>query len=141
MEQLTELMVAPVAHRAQGIGRALLERCWPEAPTPDLGRIVIAAGTPADLTLYTDFGVMPVTGHWHLRQRAENYLERRSQEIDATEPAVHVLKPERAVHEWKRLEPSAIGHERPRCTTSSRATAPASRSWTARAGARRRSAG
>ena len=26
---------------------------------------------------------------------------------------MHVLTPDRAVEEWKRLEPAAIGHERP----------------------------
>ena len=62
MEQLTELMVLPDYHR-NGIGRALLSRLWPDDPTPDLGRLVVAAGAPADLTLYADFGVMPVTGH------------------------------------------------------------------------------
>jgi hypothetical protein len=41
-------------------------------------------------------------------------MERRSLELDSTEPGVHALTPERAVSEWKRLEPSAIGHERPR---------------------------
>jgi GNAT superfamily N-acetyltransferase len=112
MEELTELMVMP-SHHGRGIGRALLERCWPDDPTPDLGRVVVAAGAPADLSLYTNFGVMPITGHWHLRMRAEDYLERRSHEIDATEPAVHVLEPGRAATEWKRLEPPAIGHERP----------------------------
>ena len=30
-----------------------------------------------------------------------------------SEPAVHALTPERAVSEWKELEPPAIGHERP----------------------------
>ena len=40
-------------------------------------------------------------------------MERRSLELDASEPAVHALTPERAVAEWKRLEPLAIGHERP----------------------------
>jgi GNAT superfamily N-acetyltransferase len=111
MEELTELMVRPDLQGA-GIGRALLERCWPVDPTPDLGRVVIAAGAPRDLSLYSRFGVMPIAGHWHMRHRAEAYLERRSQEIDATEPAVHVLKADRAVAEWKRLEPSAIAHER-----------------------------
>jgi len=111
MEQLTELMVDP-AHQGRGIGRALLERCWPGDPSPELGRIVVAAGAPNDLTLYTEFGVMPVGGHWHLRARAEDYLFRRSQETDAPIPAVHVLKPERAVEEWTRLEPDAIGHNR-----------------------------
>jgi hypothetical protein len=113
LDELTELWVAP-SHSGQGIARALLERCWPDSPTPDLGRVVLGLGLPADLSLYTDFGVMPVTGHWHLRHRVEEYVERRSLEVDATEPAVHALTPERAVAEWKRLEPSAIGHERPR---------------------------
>jgi GNAT superfamily N-acetyltransferase len=110
MEQLTELMVAP-EFQGGGLGRALLERCWPGAPTPNLGRIVVAAGAPSDLTLYTNFGVMPVAGHWHMRQRTEHYREARSQE-DETGPGVHVLKPDRAVAEWLRLEPQALGHER-----------------------------
>jgi GNAT superfamily N-acetyltransferase len=111
MEQLTELMVHP-SQQGHGIGRALLEECWPGDPTPELGRVVVAAGAPNDLTLYTEFGVMPVGGHWHMRARAEEYLFRRSQETDAPIPAVHVLKPERAVREWHRLEPGAIGHDR-----------------------------
>lgn len=112
MEELTELMVDP-ARQGEGVGRALLERCWPGDPTPDVGRIVIATGAPADLSLYTTFGVMPIAGHWHVRQRAEEYVERRSKEIDASEPAVHVQKADVAVREWQRLEPLAIGHERP----------------------------
>jgi GNAT superfamily N-acetyltransferase len=111
MEQLTELMVDP-ARQGHGIGRALLERCWPGDPSPQLGRVVVAAGAPNDLTLYSEFGVMPVGGHWHMRARADDYLHRRSQETDAPAPAVHVLKPERAVEEWVRLEPDAIGHDR-----------------------------
>ena len=112
MEQLTDVMVSP-AHQGEGIGRELLERCWPGDPTPDLARVVIATGGPSDLSLYTAFGVMPVAGHWHLQQRAEAYVERRSKELETTEPAVHVLAVDRAVSEWKRLEPAAIGHERP----------------------------
>jgi len=112
MDQLTELMVDP-EHQGQGIGRRLLDECWPGDPTPELGRVVVAAGAPADLSLYTGFGVMPVTGHWHLRHRTEEYVVRRSQEIDAAEPEVHVLTPERAAAEWKRLEPPAILHHRP----------------------------
>ena len=112
MDELTELWVAP-SHSGLGVGRALLERCWPESPTPDLGRVVLGIGRPADLTLYTQFGVMPVSGHWHMRHRSEEYLERRSQEIDAVPLPVHMLTSERAVAEWKRLEPPAIGHERP----------------------------
>jgi GNAT superfamily N-acetyltransferase len=112
MDELTELWVAP-SHAGRGVGRALLERCWPESPTPDLGRVALGLGMPADLSLFTEFGAMPVSGHWQLRQRATEYLERRSQEVDASEPAVHAMTPERAVSEWKRLEPPAIGHERP----------------------------
>jgi GNAT superfamily N-acetyltransferase len=110
-EQVTELMVAP-EHQGAGLGRALLEHCWPGAPTPDLGRVVIATGAPSDLTLYTNFGVMPVAGHWHLRQRTDAYQELRSHE-DETGAGVHVLKPDRAVAEWLRLESTALSHERP----------------------------
>jgi hypothetical protein len=112
MEQMTELAVWP-EQQGVGLGRELLGRCWPGAPTPELGRIVVATGTPADLTLYTNFGVMPVAGHWHLRQRTDMYLEARSQE-DKTGAGVHVLKADRAVAEWERLEPLALGfHRRP----------------------------
>jgi GNAT superfamily N-acetyltransferase len=112
MEELTELMVDP-RHQGQGIGRALLEQCWPGDPTRELGRVVVATGEPTDLGLYMEFGVMPVAGHWHIRQRTDRYLERRSQEIERAETAVHVLQAERAVAEWQRLEPSVVGHERP----------------------------
>ncbi len=112
MEELTELMVDPEYQR-EGVGRALLDRVWPGDPTPDIGRVVVATGASADLTLYPDFGVMPVTGHWHLRVRTERYLERRAQQLDAREPDTHMLAPERASAEWKRLEPLAIAHERP----------------------------
>lgn len=112
MEQMSELAVG-LEQQGVGLGRELLGRCWPGAPTPDLGRIVVATGTPADLTLYTNFGVMPVAGHWHLRQRTDVYLEQRSQE-DKTGAGVHVLKADRAVAEWTRLEPLALGfHRRP----------------------------
>jgi GNAT superfamily N-acetyltransferase len=113
MEQLTDLMVSP-SHQGTGVGRRLLEQIWPGGPSPSLGRLVVATGAPRDLSLYTDFGVMPVAGHWHMRQPTRSYLERRSQETDATEPgSVVVLTVERAVTEWQRLEPDAIGHERP----------------------------
>jgi predicted N-acetyltransferase YhbS len=111
MDEMAELWVAR-SHAGQGVSRGLLERCWPESPTRELGRLVVAVGTPADLTLFTEFGVMPVSGHWHMRHRVDRYLEHRAQEVDSTEPGVHVLTPERAVEEWKRLEPTAIGHER-----------------------------
>jgi GNAT superfamily N-acetyltransferase len=110
MDQVTELTVDP-AHQGKGLGRALLSRCWTGAPTPELGRIVIATGTPSDLTLYTNFGVMPIAGHWQLRQRTDLYLEHRSQE-DQTGPGVHVLKPDRALSEWLRLEQAALGQAR-----------------------------
>jgi GNAT superfamily N-acetyltransferase len=113
MEELTELMVLP-SHQGRGIGATLLERCWPGDPSPDMGRVVVAVGAPADLSLYSGFGVMPTAGHWHLQARTSSYQEARSQEIDATEPGVHALAPGRAVEEWNRLEPPAIGHRRPR---------------------------
>ena len=113
LEQLTEIAVAPT-HHGRGIGRALLERCWPGSPTPELGRLVVAAGSLVDLSLYPEFGAMPVTGHWHLAADTERYLGRRSlQQVDAAEPGAHVLADAHAVSEWKRLEPPAIGHERP----------------------------
>jgi GNAT superfamily N-acetyltransferase len=113
MEQLTDLMVSP-KHQGEGLGRMLLESIWPGDPSPSLGRIVVATGAPRDLSLYTDFGLMPVAGHWHMRQETARYLERRSHETDATEAgSVVLLTVERAVAEWKRLEPEAIGHERP----------------------------
>ncbi|HEY7631973.1 MAG TPA: GNAT family N-acetyltransferase [Thermoleophilaceae bacterium] len=112
MEELTELMVEP-RHQGQGIGRALLEQVWPGDPTPELGRVVVATGEPTDLGLYMEFGVMPVCGHWHIRQRTDRYLANRSQEIERVETAVHVLKADRAVSEWSRLEPPVVGHERP----------------------------
>ena len=112
MEELTELMVDPEYHR-EGIGRTLLDRVWPGDPTPDLGRLVVATGASADLTLYPDFGVMPVTGHWHMRVSTERYLERRAHEVDARDPDAVVLGAPRAVEEWERLEAHAIDHERP----------------------------
>ncbi len=112
MEELTELMVMP-EQQGRGIGRRLLEVAWPGDPSADLGRVVVAAGAQSDLSLYLEFGVMPVAGHWHMRQRTDVYLERRAHEIETTDPAVHLLKPDRAVAEWMRLEPQAIGHERP----------------------------
>lgn len=114
VEQLTELMVLPT-HHGRGIGRALLERCFPEPPTPELGRVVVAAGAPGDLTLYQDFGVMPAAGHWHLRASVGDYVERRALaiDVDAAEPDVHALEADRAVAEWNALEPPAIGQRRP----------------------------
>jgi GNAT superfamily N-acetyltransferase len=111
MEELTELMVLP-DHQGRGIGRRLLQYVWPDAPSAEMGRIVVAAGAASDLTLYLGFGVMPVAGHWHMRQRTDVYLEKRAQETETTDPAVHLLKPDRAVEEWMRLEPPALWHER-----------------------------
>ena len=36
MDELTELWVAP-SHSGLGVGRAMLDRCWPDSPTPELG--------------------------------------------------------------------------------------------------------
>jgi GNAT superfamily N-acetyltransferase len=111
MEELTELMVCP-RHQGGGIGRSLLEQCWPGDPTPELGRVVVAAGAPSDLSLYTEFGVMPVSGHWHMRQRTDHYLARRAHEAGEGDIDVHALSPDNAIKAWERLEPSAIAHRR-----------------------------
>jgi GNAT superfamily N-acetyltransferase len=112
-EHLTELSVLPEV-QGRGVGRTLLERIWPGPPTKEVGRLVLAPGSGADLSLYMSTGTMPITGQWSLDQPTERFLERRSHEIDRAEAAVHQLAAARAVDEWKRLEPSAIGHERPR---------------------------
>lgn len=113
VEQLAELEVAP-AFQGRGVGRGLLERCWPGDPTPDLARVVIASGAPAALSLYTDFGVMPVAGSWSLRHGAADYLTVRSRELaDVGDPAVAALELERALRDWRRLEEAALGHPRP----------------------------
>lgn len=112
MDELAYLWVALDHDEQQDVRRGLLERAWPESPTPEDGRVVMAVGMPADLTLYTEFGVMPVAGHWQMRHRLDQYLEERAHEVDATEPDVHALTPDRAVEEWMRLEPDALGHER-----------------------------
>lgn len=111
LEQLTELMVA-TEHQGRGLGRALLERCW--GLDGDRERMVIAAGAPADLSLYTAFGVMPIAGHWHLRAETERYCEARAAEPDV-DPGrhAHVLEADHAVGEWGRLEPTALGRARP----------------------------
>jgi hypothetical protein len=111
MDEMAELWVA-TEHAGRGVSRGLLERVWPNSPTPELNRLVVAVGTPADLTLFTEYGVMPVSGHWHMRHRVDEYLEARAQEVDSAEPDVHALTTERAVEEWKRLEPQAILHDR-----------------------------
>jgi GNAT superfamily N-acetyltransferase len=112
MEELTDLMVDP-DQQGTGVGRALLDQVWRGDPSPQLARLVVATGNPRDLSLYTEFGVMPVAGHWHMRVETSVYLGRRSQETDATEAGqVVVLTPERAVAEWRRLEPAALGYDR-----------------------------
>lgn len=112
VDELTELMVRP-DQQEHGIGRALVERCWPGEPAPGTARLVIAAGAPSDLSLYSGFGVAPVAGHWHMRLARERYLEARAGERDPGTEQAHVLEPDHAVVEWNRLEPPAIGHERP----------------------------
>ena len=41
----------------------------PSRPRPSSGGSWWRSARPADLTLYTEFGVMPVSGHWHMRHR------------------------------------------------------------------------
>lgn len=113
VDHLTALEVHP-DHQGHGIGRGLLERCWPGDPTPDVGRVAVSSGAPAALGLYADFGVMPAAGHWLLEHRAEGYLAARARELDeSAAEAVAALSVERARAEWARLEPTAVGHPRP----------------------------
>lgn len=114
IEELTELMVEP-GHQGRGIGAALLRRCWPDDSEGSLVRVVVAAGAPRDLSLYLSFGVMPATGHWHLRQQGREYLDRRGREAAAAGAGDHaglVLSGERALDEWTRIEPLALGRAR-----------------------------
>lgn len=112
MEEITDLHVRP-GMSGLGLGPGLLQQVWSAAPTPELGRVAVAPGVSRVLNAMTDFGVMPAAGHWHMRAPSSRYLERRSLVTDAAEPAVVVLEPARAVQEWQRLEPPAIGHRRP----------------------------
>ena len=111
VEELTELMVEP-GHQGRGIGSTLLRRCWPDGPDGSLTRVIVAAGAPRDLSLYLSFGVMPATGHWHLRQTGLGYLDRRAREDISGDPGGVVLGGERAVEEWARIEPLALGEGR-----------------------------
>ena len=127
------------ATRAAGIGRALLERCWPGDPDArPRPRWSWRPARPRDLSLYSDFGVMPVAGHWHLRARTAEYPERRSQEIDATEPGVHALEAEPRGRRVEALEPPGDRPPAPDAARVLRRTAPAWRRWTR---ARRRATG
>ena len=113
VEELTELMVRP-DRQGEGIGRGLLERCWPNDQSGKTTRLVVAAGAPADLSLYTAFGVAPVAGHWHMRLETRRHLEARAVERDDEAGAgAHVLEPDHAMAEWAGLEEAAIGHSRP----------------------------
>jgi hypothetical protein len=73
---------------------------------------VVAMGAPADLTLYTGFGMMPANGRLRMVERTERYVERRVREGDATAPGVHALERGRALAEWGRMEPEVVGHRR-----------------------------
>jgi GNAT superfamily N-acetyltransferase len=110
MEQLSEIVVDPEC-RGLGFGRALLERLWPGTPSPEVGRVVVAARSNIELSLYTAFGAMPATGHWRLRMSGKEFVERRAHQ-DAGDPDVVVLESGHAVDEWQRLEPLAVAHDR-----------------------------
>jgi GNAT superfamily N-acetyltransferase len=111
MEHLSEVVVHP-GYRGEGIAHGLLDRLWPGTPSPRTGRVAVAAGSNVELSLYTGFGAMPATGHWQIRLSGEQFLERRSLQ-DSGDPDIHVLAAGNAVEEWQRLEPQAVGHERP----------------------------
>jgi N-acetylglutamate synthase-like GNAT family acetyltransferase len=107
VDQLTELMVAP-DDQGSGIGRALLEHCFDEHRTGQLPRLVVATGAPRDLTLYTDFGFMPIAGHWHMRQSSDDYTAQRRR-AGGQGSVASVLSTRQALEAWQRLEPSVMG--------------------------------
>jgi GNAT superfamily N-acetyltransferase len=107
IDQVTELMVAP-DDQGGGIGRALLEHCFDDDSAPSLGRLVVATGAPRDLSLYTDFGFMPVAGHWHMRQSSDTYRARR-RSTGGDSSVASVLSTQKALQAWSRLEPSVLG--------------------------------
>ena len=102
--------VARRARAGPGAARALLAGV---ARRPSSGGWCSGWAGPRDLTLYTrvrrDAGRRPLA---HAPPR-RGVPRAPLAGVDATEPTVHALTPERAVAEWKRLEPPAIGHERP----------------------------
>ena len=110
VDNLTELFVDD-EYQGRGLGRQLLRKCWNDSASV-VPRIIVAAGAPADLTTYTGVGTAPVAGHWNVVQRAVTYRERRAREeppLMRTQP----LDPKRALREWERPEPLALGHARP----------------------------
>ena len=129
MDEMVDLWARP-GLAGQGVSRGLLERCWADSPTPDLGRLVVAVGTPADLTLFTEFGVMPVSGHWHMLHRVDQYLEQRAHEVDSREPGVHVLTPTARSRSGSGSSRARSATIAPRSTSSSRERATASPRWT-----------
>jgi hypothetical protein len=112
VEELTELMVER-EYRGRGLGHELLSRCWPPDGARTAQRVVVAVGAPTDLTLYSAFGMRPVTGHWHLRASARAFLTACAQEPQRDEGRVVALAGDRARREWRRLEPAALGLDRP----------------------------
>ena len=87
MDELTELWVGARRTPAGASAAALLERCWPESPTPELGRRGRGRRAPrgpdALHRVRRDAGQRPLA---HAPPARTQYLERRAQEIDATEP-------------------------------------------------------
>ena len=81
-----------------------------------------AIGRPADLTLYTDFGVMPVSGHWHMRHRTRG-VHRAPLPGDrrAAEPTVHALTPDAR---GRGVEAAGAARHRPRAPAAARVLRP-----------------
>jgi len=112
VEELTELMVER-DYRGRGLGRELLSRCWPGDEASSAQRVVVAVGAPADLTLYSAFGMHPVTGHWHLRASKRPFIAACAQEGQRDDPRIVALASDEARRAWRRLEPAALGLDRP----------------------------
>lgn len=108
VENLTELFVDD-PFQGRGLASVLLATCWRDRSSR---RIIVAAGANADLTTYMGIGTVPLAGHWNMGATAATYVERRAKEPEAA-ARIEPLESVRALAEWQRLEPLALGHARP----------------------------
>ena len=127
MEELTELMVDPEYQR-EGVGRALLDRVWPGDPTPDIGRVVVATGAsgrPHALPRLRRHArhrpLAPARAHGALPRAARAGASTRASRTRTCSP--RSARARSGSGSSRSRSPTSA----PRCTSSSRATARASR--------------